>query len=84
VVSAICREAAIVAAVRKETSSRRGPRQTARTRAFFAESAELETYEQDEHELDYDEFDRRMEAVRRGTAAVIPWDEARRQILSEK
>jgi hypothetical protein len=43
-----------------------------------------ERYEQDEHDLDYDELDRRMEAVRRGTAAVIPWDEARRQILSEK
>jgi putative addiction module component (TIGR02574 family) len=42
-----------------------------------------ETYEQDEHDLDYDELDRRMDAVRRGTAGIIPWDEARRQILSE-
>jgi hypothetical protein len=25
-----------------------------------------------------------MKAVRRGTAVVIPWDEARKQILSEK
>ncbi|HMJ52967.1 MAG TPA: addiction module protein [Polyangiaceae bacterium] len=43
-----------------------------------------ETYEQDDHDLDYDDLDRRMEAVRRGTAVVIPWDEARKQILSEK
>jgi putative addiction module component (TIGR02574 family) len=43
-----------------------------------------ETYDQDEHDLEYDELDRRMEGFRRGTAAVIPWDEARRQILSEK
>jgi len=43
-----------------------------------------ETYEQDEHDLDYDELDRRIEAVRSGTAVVIPWDEARRQILSDK
>jgi putative addiction module component (TIGR02574 family) len=43
-----------------------------------------ETYAQDEHDLDYYELDRRMEAVRRGTAVVIPWDEARREILSDK
>jgi 16S rRNA C1402 (ribose-2'-O) methylase RsmI len=43
-----------------------------------------ETYEQDELDLDYDELDKRMEAVRRGTAVLIPWDEARRQILPGK
>jgi hypothetical protein len=43
-----------------------------------------ESYEQDELDLDYDELDKRMEAVRRGTAVLIPWDEARRQILPGK
>jgi hypothetical protein len=43
-----------------------------------------ESYEQDELDLDYDELDKRMEAVRRGTAVLIPWDEARRQILPHK
>jgi putative addiction module component (TIGR02574 family) len=42
-----------------------------------------EAYEGDELDLDYDELDRRMESVRQGTAAVIPWDEARRQLLSD-
>jgi hypothetical protein len=43
-----------------------------------------ESYEQDELDFDYDELDKRMEAVRRGTAVLIPWDEARRQILPGK
>jgi hypothetical protein len=43
-----------------------------------------ESYEQDELDLDYGELDKRMEAVRRGTAVLIPWDEARRQILPGK
>jgi hypothetical protein len=43
-----------------------------------------ETYEQDELDLDYDELDKRMEAVRQGTAVLIPWDEARRQILPDR
>jgi putative addiction module component (TIGR02574 family) len=43
-----------------------------------------ETYEADELDLDYDELDRRMEAVRRGTAVTIPWDEARKQLLAGK
>ena len=43
-----------------------------------------ESYEQDELDLDYDELDKRKEAVRRGTAVLIPWDEARRQILPGK
>ena len=43
-----------------------------------------ESYEQDELDLDYNELDKRTEAVRRGTAVVIPWDEARRQILTDK
>ena len=43
-----------------------------------------DTYEQDELDLDYDELDRRMEGVRSGTAVLIPWDEARRQILPDK
>jgi hypothetical protein len=40
--------------------------------------------ERDEHELERDELDRRIESVRGRTAAVIPWDEARRQILYRK
>jgi putative addiction module component (TIGR02574 family) len=43
-----------------------------------------ETYEQDGCDLNYDELDRRMEAVRSDGAVVIPWDEARRQILADK
>ena len=43
-----------------------------------------ESYPQDELDLDYDELDKRMEAVRRGTAVLIPWDEARRQILADR
>jgi len=43
-----------------------------------------ETYEADELDLDYDALDRRMEAVRQGTATVVPWDEARKQLLSDE
>ena len=43
-----------------------------------------EAYEGDELDLDYDELDRRMESVRRGTADVVSWDEARKQLLSGK
>jgi putative addiction module component (TIGR02574 family) len=43
-----------------------------------------ETYEADELDLDYDELDRRMNDVRQGTAVVVPWDEARKQLLSGK
>lgn len=35
-------------------------------------------------DLDYDELDRRMDAVRRGLAIVIPWEEARRELLPER
>jgi putative addiction module component (TIGR02574 family) len=43
-----------------------------------------ETYEADELDLDYDELDRRMESVRQGTATVIPWEEARKQLDREE
>lgn len=41
-------------------------------------------YGQDELDLDNEELDKRLEPVRRGTAVLIRWDEARRQILSDK
>jgi putative addiction module component (TIGR02574 family) len=43
-----------------------------------------ETYEADELDVDYDELDRRMNDVRQGTAVLVPWDEARKQLLSDK
>jgi putative addiction module component (TIGR02574 family) len=35
----------------------------------------------DDTDLDYDELDRRMESVRNGTAVLVPWEEARKQLL---
>ena len=43
-----------------------------------------DSYEHGQVDLDYDELDRRMEAVRRGTAVVVSWEEARGQILPSK
>lgn len=41
-----------------------------------------EEYSGDESGLDYEELDRRMESVRDGTATLVPWEEARKQLLS--
>ncbi len=41
-----------------------------------------EEYSGDEPDVDYDELDRRMESVRDGTATLVPWEEARKQLLS--
>jgi len=43
-----------------------------------------EEYDGDELDLDYDELDRRMESVRNGTAVLVPWEEARKQLLSDE
>jgi putative addiction module component (TIGR02574 family) len=40
-----------------------------------------EPSESDDFDLDYDDLDRRMESVRNGTAVLIPWEEARKQLL---
>ena len=40
-----------------------------------------EAYEADEVDLDYEELDRRMESVRDGSALLVPWEEARKQLL---
>jgi putative addiction module component (TIGR02574 family) len=37
----------------------------------------------DDVEVDYGELDRRMGGVRDGSAEVVPWEEARRQLLGE-
>jgi putative addiction module component (TIGR02574 family) len=41
-----------------------------------------EDYDAEELDLDYDELDRRMQSVRDGTATLVPWEEARKQLLS--
>jgi hypothetical protein len=38
----------------------------------------------DELDIDYDDLDRRMDEVRRGSAVLVPWIEARRQILRDQ
>ena len=40
-----------------------------------------EAYDGDELDVDYDELDRRMESVRDGSAMLVPWEEARKQLL---
>jgi hypothetical protein len=42
-----------------------------------------EQYDGDDVDLDYDALDRRMESVRNGTAVLVPWEEARKQLLGE-
>jgi putative addiction module component (TIGR02574 family) len=37
----------------------------------------------DDVDIDYDELDRRMMSVRDGSAVLVPWEEARRQLLGE-
>jgi len=41
-----------------------------------------EAYESGDLDLDYDELDRRMQSVRDGTATLVPWEEARKELLS--
>lgn len=38
---------------------------------------------EDEDALDYEELDHRMESVRSGTAMLVPWEIARKQLLGE-
>ena len=40
-----------------------------------------DAYASEELELDYDELDRRMASVRDGSAELVPWEEARKQLL---
>jgi len=42
-----------------------------------------EQYDGDDLGLDYEDLDRRMESVRNGTAVLVPWEEARKQLLGE-
>jgi putative addiction module component (TIGR02574 family) len=42
-----------------------------------------EAYDGSDLDVDYEELDRRLEAVRAGRATPIPWEEARKQLLSE-
>jgi hypothetical protein len=37
--------------------------------------------ESDEFDVDYDELDCRMESVRNGSAVLVPWEEARKDLL---
>jgi hypothetical protein len=37
--------------------------------------------ESDEFDVDYDELDRRMGSVRNGSAVLVPWEEARKDLL---
>jgi putative addiction module component (TIGR02574 family) len=41
-----------------------------------------ETYDADDLDLDYEELDRRMESVREGMATLVPWEQARKELLS--
>jgi putative addiction module component (TIGR02574 family) len=56
---------------------------TAERREIVDELAQTlpEQTEGDDTDLDYDELDRRMESVRSGTAVLVPWEEARKQLL---
>jgi hypothetical protein len=40
-----------------------------------------EAYNGDELDVDYDELDRRMESIRDRSAMLVPWEEARKQLL---
>jgi hypothetical protein len=42
-----------------------------------------EAFDADEFEVDYEKLDRRMESVRDGSAVLVPWEEARKQLLGE-
>jgi putative addiction module component (TIGR02574 family) len=56
---------------------------TAERREIVDELAQTlpEQAEGDDTDVDYDELDRRMESVRNGTAVLVPWEEARKQLL---
>jgi putative addiction module component (TIGR02574 family) len=41
-----------------------------------------EEYSADDPEIDYAELDRRMTSVRDGSATLVPWEEARKQLLA--
>ena len=69
---------------------------TERVRKLLAEAAGLpeeeraelvnelaRTLPEEPHSVDYDELDRRMQSVRDGTATLVPWEEARKQLLSD-
>jgi putative addiction module component (TIGR02574 family) len=43
-----------------------------------------EAYDGNEQDVDYDELDRRMQSVKDGTAELVPWEEARKELLSPK
>lgn len=47
------------------------------------ELARTISYGADEDDVDYDELDRRMESVRSGTAPLVSWEDARKQLLGE-
>lgn len=40
-------------------------------------------FDGDDLDLDYEDLDRRMDGVRDGTAELIPWSEARKNLLGE-
>ena len=70
---------------------------TERVRKLLAEAAGLPEEERAElvnelartlpeeyaHSVDYDELDCRMQSVRDGTATLVPWEEARKQLLPD-
>ena len=41
-----------------------------------------EGYDAENPEIDYAELDRRMTSVRDGSATLVPWEEARKQLLA--
>ena len=43
-----------------------------------------DSYEVDDLDIDYDELDRRMEQISQGEAVLVPWDEVRKQLHSNK
>src|ERR1017187_5507253 len=55
-------------------------------RAFFEGPAPTDVAKKHDADLygdlDYEELDRRMRSVRDGTATLVPWDKARKELLS--
>ncbi|MGH7280868.1 MAG: addiction module protein [Polyangiaceae bacterium] len=43
-----------------------------------------DAYDADDPEVDYSELDRRMASVRSGSATLVPWEEARKELISRK
>jgi hypothetical protein len=74
------------------------PVPTERVRKLLAEAAALPEEERAEPvtelartlpeeyagDVDYDELDRRMQSVRDGTATLVSWEEARKQLLPDE